>query len=459
MIRSLLFFIASFSISFVVVVLLIRYWRFPFGVDHPDAHRKLHRSPILRMGGIPLFIVFFLCMAGVPYYLDQAFYDWGVIFLSTTLIFGLGLADDLRPLGARVKLLGQITIAFIAYNLGLQIEGMSYPVGSMTISLGPWAMVATVLWLIAVPNIVNLIDGVDGLAAGLCLVLYLTLGYLAWTSGAADVSLICFAVAGALLGFLCFNFPPAKIFLGDGGAYFLGFGIAALSLRTAEKGSVAAILLVTMIAMGLPILDTVFAVLRRGLRGFPLFRADAEHIHHRLKLIGFSERRIVILAYLITTFLSLMALSVFWSQGRTLPIALGIVFLLAVVAIRYLGYVWRWSDLTFQVQKALGRRKGVQYVLTSARLASMEVDRCQTLEEFRTEFNRILQRCGFEICPGGGSTEATCYEMHFAGVKPWRVWFVSTSGHHDHLVRLVECFREAYLKACHKWEVEELFPQ
>ncbi len=457
MIQSLYFFGSSCLFSIIVTAGLIRYWKFSFGVDHPDSHRKKHARPMLRLGGIPIFGVFFLFMAAVPWYLDRAFYDWAPILLTSGLMFLLGLADDFRPIGARKKLAGQVTIALLAYALGLNITNFSYPIGNFSMSLGALGVVATVGWFVAVPNIINLIDGVDGLAAGLGFFLYLMLGYVAWSGGSLEVAYISFAVAGALLGFLCFNFPPAKIFLGDGGAYFVGFGIAALSLQCSQKGSVAAVLLVTVIALGLPIMDTLFALLRRGVRGFPLFRADAEHIHHRLQKLGFSERRLVLVMYFVTVFFSLMALSVFWTQGRTLPVALGVIFLMVIGAVRYLGYVWTWEDLNLQVQKALGRRREVHYVLSYARIAEMEVEQAKSLAEFERVFAEILLRCGYQLKPEGDQQNWQKIELRHPQCENLVLWREKNQRNYEHYIRLAECFRDPYHEACVKWGVSRLF--
>lgn len=457
MIQSLYFFGGSFLFSIVVTALLIRFWKFPFGVDHPDAHRKKHARPMLRLGGIPVFSVFFICMAGVPWYLDRAFYDWFAILGTSLLMFLLGLADDFRPIGAKKKLIGQVLIGLLAYYLGLNITNFSYPIGNFSMSLGGLALVATVMWFVAVPNIINLIDGMDGLATGLGFFLYLMLGYVAWSGSSVEIAYISFAVAGALLGFLCFNFPPAKIFLGDGGAYFIGFGIAALSLQCSEKGSVAAVLLVTVIALGLPIMDTLFALLRRAVRGFPIFQADAEHIHHRLRKLGFSDRRLVLVMYFVAVFFSLMGLSVFWTQGRTLPVALGGIFLLFVVAVRYLGYVWTWEDLNLQLQKTFGRRQEVRYVLAYARIAELEVEQAFSQEEFEREFELILKRCGYWLEPQGNPNDWQKIELSVSKTESLMLWRQRKQRDHDHYIRLADCFRDAYQAACLKWEVPELF--
>jgi len=457
MIQSLYFFAASFLFSVVTTMVLIRFWKFSFGIDHPDSHRKKHTRPVLRLGGIPVFGAFAIFMGAVPWYLDRPFNNWAAIFGTSLLIFLLGLVDDFKPIGAKNKLVGQVLIGLLAYYLGLNITNFSYPVGNLSMSLGGLSLMATVLWFIAVPNIINLIDGIDGLAAGLGFFLYLMLGYVAWSGGASEVAYISFAVAGALLGFLCFNFPPAKIFLGDGGAYFIGFGIAALSLQCSEKGSVAAVLLVTVIALGLPIMDTLFALLRRGVRGFPLFQADAEHIHHRLRKLGFSDKRLVLLMYFVTVFFSLLALSVFWTQGRTLPVALGVIFLLILAAVRYLGYIWTWEDLNLQLQKAFGRRQEVRFVLAYARVAELEVEQSESLAEFEYEFESLLNRCGYWLHPIGDPEDWQQIYLKYQKSGRLTLWRLKESRDYEHHVRLANCFRAACVAACLKWEVSELF--
>ena len=267
------------------------------GVDEAIAARKRHVGKISRLGGLPIILALTLgimvILAKRPQYSGQ----WFPILLGSALMFGLGFWDDLKALGARNKFIGQILIASLCYWLGLSIEQMTYPGGGWKVELGGWSAPLTILWLIAVPNIVNLIDGFDGLAGGLGVFMSVTLGIVGLFAEQYPVAWYSFTMAGALLGFLLFNFPPAKIFLGDGGAYLIGFSIAALSLTSSNKGSIAAVLLVTIVALGVPILDTTFAMARRAFRGFPLFHADDEHIHHRLEDLGFSKRRIVLGLY------------------------------------------------------------------------------------------------------------------------------------------------------------------
>jgi len=438
-------------VSLLLTPLVILWSGSRYGVDMPDAFRKKHRAPVPRLGGIPLFIVFVLSWLVTLLLCKHTHSQQFALLISSTLIFFLGLVDDFKPLGAKVKLLGQIGVAVLAFSLGLKIELVTWPVGNFGLDVGAWSMPLTVFWLVAIPNLVNLIDGIDGLAGGLGIFLFTTLGFVGWMGGQMPVIWLSLAMAGGLSGFLCYNFPPARIFLGDGGAYLVGFGIAALSLSSSNKGTIAAALLVTTVGLGLPILDAIFALLRRALRGFPVFRADAEHIHHRLVGLGLSDRRIVMGMYLVTLVLSLIGLSVLWTQGRSLPMAVGLAFILAIFAARYLGYVWTWADLKSQIQRALGRREDVKYILLLARVLEVEVERCETMEEFRAALEYFLRKAGFGLEAGAAAGGAYAMVLDVRG-GPGLQLYIHSSGHDRHYwKRMADCFRPACMKACKRW--------
>lgn len=452
MIFSVLFGVLGLVMALVITPWMLRLGERGVGLDRPDNYRKAHAEPVPRLGGVPLMAVFLVSTALVCWQLPGSFRIWGPVLLVATLMFGLGLWDDLKPVGARMKLFCQILIAVLALALGLTVETITWPTGEFSLALGGWGLVVTVLWIIAVPNLVNLIDGADGLAAGLGVFLFCTLGYIGWSTDQMAVAWVSFGMAGALLGFLCFNFPPARIFLGDGGAYLIGVLIALVSLVSANKGAVLAALMVTMIALGLPVMDTLFALARRGLRGFPLFRADAEHIHHRLRRLGLSERRIVLGMYAGTVALSLVGLTIFWSQGRTLPIAVGVLFLAAVFMVRYLGYVGGWAEVAGQFARSIARRKDVQYALLQSRLMEMEVERCASMDEFRTVMLATLRRVGFTV---GGRVDPDRYlniTLYFPGQESIVLQAPNDARDREHWHRLAECFRSPYHRALQKWE-------
>ncbi len=368
------------------------------GMDQPDTRRKLHAAPTSRLGGLPIFITlmagFALATLRYPGFLG----DWWPVILTNTMIFTVGLIDDVKPLGARVKLLGQIGAACVLYSLDVSIEDLTNPFrAGAHFHLGAWSFPVTVLWLVAIPNIINLIDGMDGLASGFGLLLSLTLAFVGHFSGKPEMVLISVVMSGALSGFLIFNFPPAKIFLGDGGAYLIGFFIASSSLLSTEKGSILAALLVVIVALGVPILDTLFAIIRRGLRGISIFHADAEHIHHRLMLMGFSKARALVALYSVSLVLSLLGISLLARRGLAGPIVASAVFLLALFAVRYLGYVKSWSKLRAQMDVALARRRDMLYTGVYGRATEWESERCATVDEFTKELAHALSRCGLHL--------------------------------------------------------------
>ena len=215
-------------------------------------------------------------------------------------------------------------------------------------------------------------------------------------------------------------------------------------------------ILVTIVALGLPILDTTFAVLRRAFRGFPLFHADDEHIHHRLEDLGFSKRRILFGIYGICVVLSLVALSIIWSQGRTIPIAIACVFLLATVTIRFLGYVKTWADIRQLMIRTFSRRRTVRYALLQAQLMELEVERCETEEEFWYVFDHAMRRIGF-VKPGGKALPGYI-EIHvkYNGSVPWIMLAPTRDGTDNEWKRIAECFRPVYVKATGKWRSDTL---
>ena len=366
-------------------------------MDEPDSRRKFHDKPVSRLGGVPIFAVLALGSVVAGWFGFLSWQRWLPLALCNTLIFSVGLVDDIKPLGARVKLVGQIGTALILYSLGVSIDFLSNPLGEGSVQLGWWALPLTVFWLVAIPNIVNLIDGMDGLAGGFGMFLCLTVAFVGHYQLQPDVVVVSLVMAGALGGFLIFNFPPAKIFLGDGGAYLIGFFVASVSLLSSNKGSVIGALLVMIIALGVPILDTLFAILRRSIRGVPVFRADAEHIHHRLILLGYSKGRALVAMYSVCLVLSLVGISILMLKGIALPVAGAFLFLMALGAARYLGYIRSFKAVRSQVGEALERRRVREYFRVQGRVLDFEVERSESLDEFEGELTHAMKRMGVQL--------------------------------------------------------------
>ncbi len=383
------------SLAIAVGGTLVILWRKGgIGVDHPDEYRKKHDRPVSRLGGLPIFLALCAGFIALSVRSPELRGIWMPIMTCNVLVFLVGFLDDLKPLGAKVKLVGQIGAALILYSMGVSIDTLSSPFGSGAFPLGWWSLPLTVMWLVAIPNIINLIDGMDGLATGFGMFLCITLALVGHFSFRPDVALMATVMGGALAGFLFFNFPPARIFLGDGGAYLIGFFIASASLSCSYKGSVVAALMVMLVALGVPILDTFFAIMRRAIRGIPIFKADAEHIHHRLILLGFSKAKALVALYSVCLVLSIFGISIFWSRGLSLPIAGTAVMLLGLGLARYLGYVKSWRDVRAQLNTALARRRSMLYTSTYARVLEWEVERCGSLEEFLPLMDLALTRSG-----------------------------------------------------------------
>src|SRR5205809_1102673 len=301
-----------------------------------------------------------------------------LVGVACLAMFGLGLWDDLRPIVAKRKLLGQVLIASIVCCFGIGIMSFKIPFSGQIISLGSWGVLLTILWLVSMTNLINLIDGVDGLAGGICLMLMALLAYVGHQNG--NFELLASGMAGALLGFLWFNFPPARIYLGDGGAYFLGFQIGLLALLSSHKGTVAAALVAPLFVLALPIVDMLLVIMRRGLRGLPLFRPDRQHIHHRLLAMGFSRKKAVLSIYALTLVFLLMGFLAFVSEGQLIPGLLGITALILLLCAGKLTFSREWFAVGRVLGNSLEMRQEIQYALSLTNWLGLEGVRHGSLE-------------------------------------------------------------------------------
>jgi UDP-GlcNAc:undecaprenyl-phosphate GlcNAc-1-phosphate transferase len=280
------------------------------------------------------------------------------------------------------------------YAAGCQISSLKNPFSGEVYALGNWGILATVFWLVALTNLINLIDGIDGLAAGVGLMMMLLLTYASIGSGSFPMCLSA-GMAGALLGFLYFNFPPAKIYLGDGGAYLIGFMIGILTIENSQKGTVAAMLIAPLFALALPIADVVLAILRRGLKGMPIFRPDKSHLHHRLLATGFSHTQAVLIFYGISLVFLLMSLGVLWSQGRWLPILFGFLCLTFIISARVFEFSRAWFSVGRVLGNSLEMRTESQYALALSRWLELEAERCDSLDSLWSEYGFMLRKLDF----------------------------------------------------------------
>ena len=311
-------------------------------VDRGNA-RKVHKAPTPRIGGLAIVAGFFaplLALAFIPGHVQTFFAQHHSVWMLLgcgAAIAALGLYDDLHGASAKQKLVVQIAVAIAMVSVGgYRIEHLQIPFGGIQ-QVGMLATPLSVLWIVGIVNAINLIDGLDGLAGGVALIVVVTNLVLGLVHGDVMTVLLMTALAGGVIGFLFYNLNPAQIFMGDTGSLFLGFILATVSLRTSHKSSTAWALLVPVIALGLPIADTLLAFIRRALRGQSPFHPDREHIHHKLLDIGLTHRQAVLALYGTCVCLASAALMLSFSSSRTNAFILIIVGALATYAIRHIG--------------------------------------------------------------------------------------------------------------------------
>lgn len=304
-------FIISFFLSALITPLVIsQAFKRGAGLAKPGG-RKIHAEPTPQIGGIALFTSIFAT------YLTLSALSTGApsvatfgLFIGCAIVFLTGLRDDFHEMPALVKLFAQIFAAVVLVVSGIKIQFITNPFSSHMVSLGLWGAAATVFWVVAVTNAINLVDGLDGLAAGISLIacfIFLVL-LLIEARHQPRTLLLCMSTAGACLGFLRYNFHPARIFMGDSGAYSLGFLLAAMAVLGALKSAAMLTLAAPLLVLGIPLLDMVSAVLRRTASGTGAFKPDKAHIHHKLMDMGFSQKQTVLLIYGVCVFLGAIAI-------------------------------------------------------------------------------------------------------------------------------------------------------
>lgn len=323
---SLLHFIVPFLLSVAISALLTRSVR-NLAVrrgwtDPADSMRHLHSKPVPRLGGVAVFLAVtgvatavwvqrWLSVSGVASYRTAL-----AILFPALLIFLLGLYDDFRKVSPAIKFSVQIAAACLLYAEGIGIRHFTFLPGADGLNRIA-ALPLTIVWVVLITNAFNLIDGLDGLAAGAALFSTVVLVATSLVGGNYVVAFLAIALAGAIAGFMRFNIHPATIFLGDCGSLFIGFMLSALALAAAQKASTMVAVAIPVVCFGLPILDVAIALLRRFLNRKPLFKGDAEHIHHRLLKRGFSQRHAVLILYGVCAFFGLLSLAMLHGEAST----------------------------------------------------------------------------------------------------------------------------------------------
>lgn len=310
--------------------------------------RKVHKSPVPLLGGIPIFIAFNLTIClGILFnfeYLEKfSASQWISILISELIILGVGIYDDIKKVKPRTKFIFQIFAGSLLIIFGFGISHITNPFSGTTINLGIFGIPLTILWVVGITNALNLVDGLDGLAAGISFIACITIFGISFIHQNIGIALISIILAGSILGFLRYNFYPAKIFLGDSGSLLLGFLLAFLSLKGSSKGATLVSVLAPILALGLPIMDTLLTMMRRFLKSihlnkFSLFKADKDHIHHRILSFGFSHQKAVIIFYGICALLCAFGfLFVIWGNHSSVLFVAAIIFA-SFIGVKSLNY-------------------------------------------------------------------------------------------------------------------------
>ncbi len=303
------------------------------------------------------------------------------IYVPACLIFCLGIYDDLRGAGPYLKFTVQAIAAAMLFAGGMRVLDLPLIFGSHAL---PWfvGLPLTVLWVVAVTNAFNLIDGLDGLAAGSALFSTMVFFIVSLVTHSGLGALMSVTLAGAILGFLRFNFNPATIFLGDSGSLFIGFMLSALALAGAQKAPTFVAVAIPVVSFGLPILETMLSIVRRLISGRPIFTADREHIHHKLLQMGFSHRQVVIVLYAVSAMFAMLSLFLLWPTGSTLGLVLAVVGTGIWLGVQHLNYL-EFGELRRVAQRTIDQRQIVINNL-SVRRAIEEMKAAADFEQLRS---------------------------------------------------------------------------
>ena len=332
----------AFFFSIIVAYLatpVAKKWAKKVGaIDIPKDDRRIHLKPTPLLGGLAIY---FASMIGILLFvpLDKRIIS---IMIGATIVVACGYFDDIKPISPKIKLTIQILAACLVIYNGIIINRITNPLvffnGVKWMELGILSYPVTLIWIVGLTNAFNLIDGLDGLAAGVSVISSMTLFVVAILLGSEQqyVPIITAILAGSTLGFLPYNFNPAKIFMGDTGAMFLGFMLSVISAIGVLKSATALAILIPVLAMGLPIIDTAFAMIRRAANGKSMIEADNGHLHHKLIEKGYSQKQAVLTLYSLSAVLGIGAVAIIEVKQKVLYFLVLTVFVGAFLGIKYL---------------------------------------------------------------------------------------------------------------------------
>jgi len=331
----------SFIVSYLMVPVSIKFANKHGILDNPKSDdRRVHKVPTPRVGGIAIvsgvmasILVFFIITLFTGAEIDKRYVGYA---LGAALIIAMGFVDDVKSLKPLIKFLFQLLAGMVIYVFGISIAGVKIPfLYPEIIDFGIWSFPITLIWVLGVTNAVNLIDGLDGLAAGISAIASVSLLVIFAITGASiEVIIIALALAGATIGFLPYNFNPAKTFMGDTGSNFLGYTLATMSLMGMAKGYTLLAIAAPLIIVGVPVFDMLFAIIRRLIKHQKIFAPDKGHIHHRLLRHGFSQKQAVLILYTVTSILGVTAVTLV--SGKFVQ---GIICVIIIILIWMIGYI------------------------------------------------------------------------------------------------------------------------
>jgi UDP-GlcNAc:undecaprenyl-phosphate/decaprenyl-phosphate GlcNAc-1-phosphate transferase len=386
--------ISAFLTRYVRDVARSRGW-----IDPPDSSRHLHRDPVPRLGGVAIFISV-VALAAAAFLLQKWFGLPGVLSLKKvlpilgcgSLVFLLGLYDDFRTLGPYLKFGVQAVAATLLYLNGLGIHQLDLLFRGSPLG-GILGLSLTIVWVLLITNAFNLIDGLDGLAAGAALFSTVVVFLSSLLLGNQFVAFVAIVLAGTIVGFLRFNFNPATIFLGDSGSLFIGFVLSALGLAGSQKAPTMVAVAIPVVCFGLPILDVAIAIVRRFLSGRPLFKGDSEHIHHRLLKRGFSQRHAVLILYAVSAFFGLLSLALLHGGGTTalVLVILGIGVCVGIPQLRY----HEFKEMGRVIERTASQRRIIENNL-HVRRAAESLRTCEDVWQLCQILLEALQPSGFD---------------------------------------------------------------
>lgn len=325
-------FLAAFILTFIQMPFTIKLAKKKGFLDVPKDERRVHKEPIPVGGGIAMVISVTIL---ILYYLPI---NKGLIMtiLASLVIALSGLYDDKKDLSPKLKFLFQILAGVLLVLGGMKIEFVTNPFDShdALLILNILSIPVTIFWVCGITNTINLIDGLDGLASGVSMICAISMFFITYRMGRYEVSMVCALVAGACLGFLPFNFNPAKIFMGDTGALYLGFMLSYISISGFLKQAAILMIFVPVLILGVPVFDTAFAMVRRKLSGKSMVEADKGHLHHRLLKMGLNQRQTVVILYSISAIFGVLAnlISRFHSS-IALVISLGVLLIIIATGV------------------------------------------------------------------------------------------------------------------------------